>query len=42
MISIERSKEVRIKRANTDWWINQKAIVGENGLNYIVYVTEAV
>lgn len=40
MISIERSKEVRIKRANTDWWINEKAIVGENGLNYIVYVTD--
>ena len=40
MISIERSKEVRIKRANTDWWINEKAVVGANGLNYIVYVTD--
>lgn len=40
MISIDRSKEVRIKRANTDWWINEKAIVGANGLTYIVYVTD--
>lgn len=40
MISADRSREVRIKRANTDWWINEKAIVGENGLTYIVYVTD--
>ena len=30
----------RIKRANTDWWINEKAIVGRNGLTYIAYMTD--
>ena len=40
MISKERSKEVRIKRANTDWWIHEKAMVGANGLTYIAYVTD--
>ena len=36
----ERRREVRIKRANTDWWINEKAIVGMNGLTYIAYITD--
>lgn len=40
MISMERSKEVRIKRANTDWWINEKSIVGANGMTYIAYMTD--
>jgi len=40
MINIENSKELKIKRANTDWWINEKAIVGDNGLTYIVYMTD--
>lgn len=40
MISMERSKEVRIKRANTDWWIHEKAMVGMNGKTYIAYVTD--
>lgn len=40
MIDFERSKEVRIKRANTDWWINEKAVVGDNGKTYIVYITD--
>lgn len=40
MINIENSKEARIKRANTDWWINEKSIVGANGLTYISYVTD--
>ena len=40
MISIEKSKEVKIKRANTDWWINGKAIVADNGMTYIAYVTD--
>ena len=40
MISIEKSKELRIKRANTDWWINETAIVGANGLTYIAYMTD--
>ena len=30
----------RIKRANTDWWIREKAIVGDNGMTYIVYTTD--
>jgi len=40
MISIDNSKEIRIKRANTDWWINEKAMVGGNGKTYIAYVTD--
>ena len=40
MIFMDRAREVRIKRANTDWWINEKAIVAANGLTYIAYVTD--
>ena len=40
MIDLEKAKELRIKRANTDWWINEKAIVAANGLTYIAYVTD--
>ena len=40
MINLERTKELRIKRANTDWWINSKAIVADNGKTYIGYYTD--
>ncbi len=40
MQNAERTKQLRIKRANTDWWINEKAIVANNGLTYIAYVTD--
>lgn len=40
VINLEKSEEIRIKRANTDWWINEKAIVGANGKTYIAYVTD--
>ena len=40
MIITERAVEKRIKRANTDWWINEKAIVGDNGKTYIAYFTD--
>lgn len=40
MINVQNSKEIRIKRANTDWWINEKAIVGDNGKTYIAYMTD--
>lgn len=40
MINPERSREIRIKRANTDWWIHEKAMVGMNGLTYIAYMTD--
>lgn len=40
MINMERSTEVRIKRAGTDWWINEKAVVGDNGKTYIAYITD--
>ncbi|MBQ8509423.1 MAG: BNR-4 repeat-containing protein [Clostridia bacterium] len=40
MINLEKSKELRIKRANTDWWIHEKAMVGNNGKTYIVYSTD--
>ena len=40
MISLERSKEIRIKRANTEWWVNERAVVGANGLTYIAYMTD--
>lgn len=40
VIRISKTKELRIKRANTDWWINEKAIVADNGLTYIAYTTD--
>ena len=40
MIFKDQAKEIRIKRANTDWWINEKCIVADNGLTYIAYVTD--
>lgn len=40
MIDIERSKEIRIKRGNTDWWIHEQAMVGNNGKTYIAYYTD--
>lgn len=40
MIDKERSVLCKIKRANTDWWINEKAIVGANGKTYIAYYTD--
>ncbi|MBR4863329.1 MAG: BNR-4 repeat-containing protein [Oscillospiraceae bacterium] len=40
MIDLEIAKLCQIKRANTDWWINSRAVVGENGKTYIGYVTD--
>ena len=40
MIDLERSVLKKIKRANTEWWINERAVVGENGLTYIVYMND--
>lgn len=40
MIHTEDCRKIKIKRANTDWWINEKAIVGKNGRTYIAYVTD--
>ncbi len=40
MIISERAVERRIKRANTDWWINEKAVVGTNGKTYIAYFND--
>ena len=40
MINIEKSKEIRIKRGNTDWWIHEQSMVGNNGKTYIGYCTD--
>ena len=40
MINLGKCRELRIKRANTDWWINEKSIVAENGKTYIAYMTD--
>lgn len=40
IIRKHNAKELRIKRANTDWWINEKAVVAANGLTYIAYTTD--
>ncbi len=40
MINMERAREIRIKRANTDWWIHEKSMVGMNGKTYIAYMTD--
>ena len=40
MEQMSQTKEIRIRRANTDWWIHEKAIVADNGKTYIGYVTD--
>lgn len=40
MINFDRSRENRIKRANTDWWIHEPAMVGNNGKTYIAYCND--
>ena len=40
MIDFETVQIKRIKRANTDWWINEKSMVGKNGMTYIAYYTD--
>ena len=40
MIDLDRSKEIHIKRGNTDWWIHEQAMVGNNGKTYIAYYTD--
>lgn len=40
MINLEKSMERRIKRGNTDWWIHEPAMVGNNGKTYIGYMTD--
>ena len=37
---MKRSKEIRIKRANTDWWIHEQSMVGANGLTYVAYYND--
>lgn len=40
LIPMDRAVSRRIRRANTDWWIGEKAVVADNGLTYLVYVTD--
>ena len=40
MIDLTRAKERRIKRANTDWWIHEQSMVGNNGMTYIAYYND--
>ena len=40
MMDFNTAQLKRIKRANTDWWINSRGVVGENGKTYIGYVTD--
>ena len=40
MINTDNSKQIRIKRANTDWWIHEQSMVGNNGKTYIAYYTD--
>ena len=40
MIDLESAVLRKIKRANTDWWIHEQAVVAENGKTYIGYVTD--
>lgn len=40
MIDLKRTKEIRIKRANTDWWIHEQSMVGANGMTYIAYYND--
>ena len=36
----EQTKFCKIKRANTDWWTNERAVVAPNGKTYIGYVND--
>ena len=40
MINTDRVQMKRIKRANTEWWINERAVVGDNGMTYIAYMND--
>ena len=40
MIDFENATLRKIKRANTEWWINERAVVGENGMTYITYMND--
>ncbi len=40
MIISDKAVERRIKRANTDWWIHSKAVVGADGRTYIAYFND--
>lgn len=40
MIDLKRAELKRIKRANTDWWINEKACTAENSMTYIAYMND--
>lgn len=40
MINLESAVRKQIKRANTDWWIHEQAMVGNNGKTYIAYYTD--
>ena len=40
MIDIENSKLCKIKRANTDWWINERAVVADNGKTCVTRIME--
>ena len=40
MIISDKAVERRIKRANTDWWIHSKAVVGADGKTYIAYFND--
>ena len=40
MTDLETAQLKRIKRANTDWWINEKSIVGRNGMTYVAYYND--
>ena len=40
MIDLERSRRLRIKNANTEWWVHDQAVVAANGLTYIAYFTD--
>ena len=40
MIDFERVQLKKIKRANTEWWIHERAVVAPNGLTYIAYTND--
>ncbi len=40
MIDFDTAQIKRIKRANTDWWIHEKSMVGNNGMTYIAYYND--
>ena len=40
MVDLKTAQIKQIKRANTDWWIHEQSMVGNDGITYIAYCND--